>query len=95
MPCTKASHHEKNDDLVSNVQQDWSEELILQFYATVFSHDDGSFTWMSDKHRYTSTTDEFADVFNLPHHDDILVDVYVEKSNMPTSVVEGMYKQTR
>lgn len=73
--------------LVSEVQQDWSEELILQFYATVWFEEDtiSTFKWMSNGIVYTFDYEEFGNLLGLSRSNIDKVDIY-EKPNMEAKI---------
>lgn len=50
------------------LQQDWNEELVLQFYAIVQFEDasDKSFQWMTNGKVFKSNIYEFAKMLNIP-----------------------------
>lgn len=45
---------------LTEFKQDWCEEVILQFYATLYIDDDKTMWWMTNGKRYTCTFQEFA-----------------------------------
>lgn len=65
------SIHFANLTKLVSFKQDWNEELILQFYATLFIHGDPSaettwvLTWLTGHHQYNCTYEVFLEGLDL------------------------------